>query len=219
VTGGEDEDVKHNVEVNQEKGEKNHATGRGEEVNHIVVDKIQGQNHSDTNNNSAGSDSKTPWNVTLDPATEARLKIVTVPANGPINVSNVSNTSSSTSATSTPQSTSGNISEPGGNDTNDTNDTGELVHQVGMDSVISKGTPQRRSPPMLVKQPAPQDHRLQRRWKMHPASERLDIAEANEERARHTPAHAKQEEPEQEQAESATEKKDHSETKEHKEPK
>lgn len=37
--------------------------------------------------------------------------------------------------------------------------------------------------------------------------------------ARHTPAHAKQEEPEQEQAESATEKKDHSETKEHKEPK
>ena len=146
-----------------------------------MVDKIQGQNHSDTNNNSAGSDSKTPWNVTLDPATEARLKIVTVPANGPINVSNVSNTSSSTSATSTPQSTSGNISEPGGNDTNDTNDTGELVHQVGMDSVISKGTvegwdplirlgstdstllagtPQRRSPPMLVKQPAPQDCQL-----------------------------------------------------------
>ena len=147
-------------------------------MNHIVVDKIQGQNHSDTNN-SAGSDSKTPY-VTLDPATEARLKIVTVPANGPINVSNVSNTSSSTSTTSTPQSTSS-ISEHGGNDTNDTNDTGELVHHVGMDSVNSKGTvegwdplirlgstdstllagtPQRRSPPMVVKQPAPQDCQL-----------------------------------------------------------
>lgn len=163
-------------------------SGRGEEVNHIVIDKIQGQNHSDTNN-SAGSgneteqgqsDSKTPY-VTLDPATEARLKIVTVPANGPINVSNVSNTSSSTSTTSTPQSTSGNISEHGGNDTNDTNDAGELVHHVGMDSVISKGTvegwdplirlgstdstllagtPQRRSPPMVVKQLAPQDCQL-----------------------------------------------------------
>ena len=157
-----------------------------------MINKMQGQNHSDTNNNSAGSDneteqgqsdSKTPY-VTLDPATEARLKIVTVPANGPINVSNTStssNSSSSTSTTSTPQSTSGNISEHGGNDTNDTNDTGELVHQVGMDSVNSKGTvegwdplirlgstdstllagtPQRRSPPMVVKQPAPQDCQL-----------------------------------------------------------
>jgi len=155
-----------------------------------VIDKIQGQNHSDTNN-SAGSDneteqgqtdSKTP-DVTLDSATEARLKIVTVPGfNGrPINVSNVSNTSSSTSTTSTPQSTSGNISEHGGNATNDTNGTGELVHHVGMDSVNSKGTvegwdplirlgstdstllagtPQRRSPPMVVKQPAPQDCQL-----------------------------------------------------------
>ena len=155
-----------------------------------MVDKIQGQNHSDTNN-SAGSDneteqgqsdSKTPY-VPLDPATEARLKIVTVPANGPINISNVSNTSnssSSTSTTSTPQSTSS-ISEHGGNDTNDTNDTGELVHHVGMDSVNSKGTvegwdplirlgstdstllagtPQRRSPPMVVKQPSPQDCQL-----------------------------------------------------------
>ena len=114
----------------------------GEEANH-EVEKIQGQNHSDTNN-SAGSDNeeqgqfdtKTPY-VTLDPATEARLKIVTVPENGPITVSKTSSSTSSTSTTS-PQSTPS-ISENGGNDTS-SDAVGEPVHRVGMGpSVNSKG--------------------------------------------------------------------------------